>query len=82
MVAKILALLEHREAIELIADSLEPFGHVAYRLAALKSRKYSLILHHPKENRRSSPGSMVISLNQLTMASEYWEINHAVSNVG
>lgn len=33
MVAKILALLEHPESMELIADSLEHFGHVVYKSA-------------------------------------------------
>jgi len=31
MVAKILSLLEHREAMELVAASLEHYGHVVYR---------------------------------------------------
>src|SRR5688572_6822813 len=31
MVGKILALLEHPEAMDLIADSLEHFGHVVFK---------------------------------------------------
>src|SRR6185437_16924825 len=51
MVAKILALLEHPEAMELVADSLEHFGHGVYRadkfqdaMEILRQREVDLII--------------------------------------
>lgn len=51
MVAKILALLEHPEAMELVADSLTNFGHVVYRadqfqdaMEILRHREVDLII--------------------------------------
>ena len=51
MVAKILALLEHPEAMELIADCLEHFGHVVYKadkfqdaMDILRQRQVDLII--------------------------------------
>ena len=51
MVAKILAMLEHPEAMALIADSLEHFGHVVYKadgfdgaMEILRQREVDLII--------------------------------------
>lgn len=51
MVARLLALLEHPEAMELIADSLEHFGHVVYRadkfqeaMEILRQREVDMII--------------------------------------
>jgi CheY-like chemotaxis protein len=51
MVARILALLEHPEAMELVADSLEHFGHVVYRadkfqeaMELLRQREVDMII--------------------------------------
>lgn len=51
MVAKILALLEHPAAMELVGDSLEHFGHVVYRadkfqeaMEILRQREVDLII--------------------------------------
>lgn len=51
MVARILALLEHPEAMELVADSLEHFGHVVHKtdkfhdaMEILRQREVDLII--------------------------------------